>query len=136
MAENIQRLDLTGVEASASIRIRRDQSLKLSYTAIRGAQAPVAAPNSRYLFSFPSENGVATWEGGVARGIVARTRIGVLQRYGQSAYALWDASAAYTRSRLRPYIQLSNIANAYYQQIQGVVMPGRAYIVGLEAVTR
>jgi iron complex outermembrane receptor protein len=68
------------------------------------------------------------------RGIVARTRIGVLQRYAASSYALWDASAAYTRSRLHPYIQLSNITSTGYQQIQGVVMPGRSYIAGCEMV--
>ena len=133
MAENIQQLDLTGVEASTSIRLRRDQTLKLSYAAIHGAQGPLGALNSRYLFSFPSQNGVATWEGALARGIVGRMRAGVLQRYGQSPYALWDASAAYTRFRLHPYIQLSNVTNTRYQQIQGVVMPGRSYMIGLEA---
>jgi iron complex outermembrane receptor protein len=57
-----------------------------------------------------------------------------LQRYGASSYALWDASAAYNRSRLHPYIQLGNITNTSYQQIQGVVMPGRSYIAGCEVV--
>jgi iron complex outermembrane receptor protein len=133
MAENIQRLDLTGAEATVALKIGRGQTLKLSYAAIHGAQGPLGALNSRYLFSFPSQNGIATWEGGL-HGIAARTRVGVLQRYGRSPYGLWDASAAYGRSRLHPYIRLSNITSTYYQQIQGVVMPGRAYIVGLETV--
>ncbi len=132
-AQNIQRLNLTGAETTVSVRLRRDQTLKLSYAAIHGAQAPLGALNSRYLFGFPSQNGVATWEGGM-HGLVARTRIGVLQRYGRNPYGLWDASASYARSRLHPYIRLSNITGTYYQQIQGVVMPGRAYMVGLEAV--
>ena len=55
---------------------------------------------------------------------------------GQSSYALWDASAAYTRARLHPYLQLSDIAGTSYQQIQGIVMPGRAYIAGMELALR
>jgi iron complex outermembrane receptor protein len=119
------------VEATVAVRIRRDQSLKLSYAAIHGAQAPLGALNSRYLFSFPSQNGVATWEGGF-HGVVARTRVGALRRYGRSPYGLWDVSAAYTCSRLHPYVRLSNITNTSYQQIQGVVMPGRSFVAGVE----
>ncbi len=132
MAENIDRLNLTGVETSVTVQVTRNQLLKFSYTGIHGAQAALAGVNSRYLFSFPSENGVATWEGSLPRGIVARTRVGVLERYNASSYALWDASAAYNRSRLHPYIQLSNITNTSYQQIQGVVMPGRQFLIGCE----
>jgi iron complex outermembrane receptor protein len=67
-------------------------------------------------------------------GIIAKTRIGVLQRYAAAPYTLWDASLAYNRSRLHPYIQLTNLTNADYQEIQGVVMPGRAVIAGCELV--
>ncbi|MGD0498867.1 MAG: TonB-dependent receptor [Bryobacteraceae bacterium] len=134
MAENIQRLNLTGVEASVNVEVARNQRLTFSYTGIHGAQATLGGVNSRYLFSFPSQNGVATWEGALPRGIVARTRVGVLQRYAASSYALWDASAAYHRSRLHPYIQLSNITNTGYQQIQGVIMSGRTYLAGCEMV--
>jgi len=134
VAANIDRLNLTGAEASVSVKINRHQLLKFSYTGIHGAQGALGGASSRYLFSFPSENGVATWEGSLPHGIIARTRVGVLQRYAASPYALWDASAAYNRSRLHPFLQLSNIANTGYQEIQGVVMPGRSYLVGCEMV--
>lgn len=133
-AENIDALNLTGVEAAVTVQIKRNQLLKFSYTGMHGAEGAIANANSRYLFSFPSQNGVATWEGSLPRGIIARTRVGVLQRYAQSSYTLWDASAAYNRSRLHPYIQLSNVTNTSYQEIQGVVMPGRTYMAGCEWV--
>ena len=133
-AENIDRLNLSGLEASLSVKVQRDQTLKFSYTGITGAQAALSGVNSRYLFGFPSENGIAAWEAALPGGIVARTRVGVLQRYAANPYALWDASAAYNRWRLHPYIQLGNITNASYQQIQGVIMPGRSYLAGCEWV--
>lgn len=41
--------------------------------------------------------------------------------------------AAYTRPR-SPFLQLSNLTNTGYQEIQGVPMPGRTVIVGVEWV--
>ena len=134
MAENIQQLNLTGVEASVRVAIKPGHRIQFSYAGLHGAQAALTAGNSRYLFSFPSQNGVATWEGSLPRGFIARTRIGVLQRYGAPSYALWDASAAFNRSRLHPFLQVTNMTGTRYQQIQGVVMPGRAYIAGCELV--
>jgi iron complex outermembrane receptor protein len=44
--------------------------------------------------------------------------------------------AAYTRGRVHPFLQLSNLTNTGYLEIQGVPMPGRTAIGGLEWVIR
>jgi len=56
----------------------------------------------------------------------------VLNRFGQDPYALWDIDVAWTRNRIRPYLQLSNLTNASYQEIANVAMPGRSALVGIE----
>jgi iron complex outermembrane receptor protein len=55
-----------------------------------------------------------------------------VKRYQLSPYALWDVSVAWTRSRIRPYVQLTNLTNTSYEEILGVNMPGRAAMVGVE----
>jgi iron complex outermembrane receptor protein len=39
---------------------------------------------------------------------------------------------AWTRSRIRPYVQLTNLTNTSYEEILGVNMPGRAAMAGVE----
>jgi len=36
--------------------------------------------------------------------------------------------------RIRPFVQLTNLTNTSYQEVQQVAMPGRALVVGVEAV--
>jgi len=33
---------------------------------------------------------------------------------------------------MHPYVRLTNLTNADYQPVLGVVMPGRAFLAGLE----
>ena len=65
-----------------------------------------------------------------------RTRLGVLDRRSEGVYALWDVDAAYTRGSLHPFVQMSNLTSASYQEIPGVAMPGRTVIGGVELVLR
>jgi hypothetical protein len=45
---------------------------------------------------------------------------------------LWDAGFAMARGDLRPYVTVTDLANCSYQEIRGVVMPGRAITGGIE----
>lgn len=74
----------------------------------------------------------ATWQIAPVKGLLARTRIGVINRYNQSAYALWDIDIAWRKRRVRPYLQLRNLSDTSYQEIVGVAMPGRSALVGIE----
>ena len=58
----------------------------------------------------------------------------MLNRRAHSPYALWDVYAACSRGRVHPFVQLTNLTGTNYQEIPGVVMPGRAVVVGLEIV--
>jgi len=130
-ALNVDRLNFTGVEASAGYRLH-GSVLDLSYSALRGSAQPANDLQSRYAFNYPVHNATAGWTGMLPGRISARTRIGVMQRLGQTQYAVWDVYAARSAGHLRPFLQLTNLTNADYQEVAGVVMPGRTAIGGVE----
>ncbi len=137
-ATNFDELHFTGVEASTVWDITPGERLTVSFSALHGVDANnLQLQQSKYTFNYPVQSGVIAWSGKIARGpvmqnIIARTRLGVLNRLTQNPYALWDVSAGYTAGRVRPFIQLSNLSNTSYQEIQGVVMPGRSIVGGAE----
>ena len=133
-ALNIQNLNFTGVETSLRLRPRPRQTLDLRYTGLRARQDTVPFGQTKYTFNYPRHSGVVQWQADLPCRVMVRTRLGVLDRLGQSPYALWDVFAASSRSRLRPFLQLANVTGAAYQEIPGVVMPGRTVIGGLEFV--
>jgi outer membrane cobalamin receptor len=135
-ATNIQRLHFTGVEADTTFRLPHDQRIQLAYTFLHGDQAPLPGTVSRYAFNYPSHQGIFIWTGSWREYLVARTRVGVTQRFGQEAYPVWDLSLARKEGMIRPYIQLANLSNTGYEEIPGVLMPSRSVIGGLEFVLR
>ncbi len=100
---------------------------------MRGAAAGQGGLISKYVFNYPVHSGVFAWTGGW-RGVVARTRLGAVERRERSPYGLWDVSAAWTRGPVRPYFQAANLTGARYQEIPGVAMPGRSLLGGIEVV--
>ena len=133
-ATNFQNLRFTGVEASVEYRPWRGHQLSAQYTGLSGNRA--LAPNviSKYVFQYLRNSGVVAWQGTFHDRVIARTRIGIADRYNRSPYALWDASAAWNKGLIRPYLQLTNISATKYQEIPGVAMPGRAFVAGLSLV--
>jgi iron complex outermembrane receptor protein len=131
-ATNFQQLTFRGVELAAEARVSSSQRVELQFTGLHGSAPTATVLQSRYLFTYPSEQTVATWQMISSVGWMARTRIGVLNRVGRNAYALWDVDVAWTRTRIRPYVQLSNLTNTSYQEITRVVMPGRSILGGVE----
>jgi iron complex outermembrane receptor protein len=131
-AANIQQLRFTGVEASAGALLGGSHRIELRYTGLRGAQAGLGGVFSRYVFNYPSHAGVASWQASVRGEVVARARLGVVQRRAREPYALIDLYAARGRGRLRPFFQLTNLSGTRYEEIFGVPMPGRAVFGGLE----
>ena len=131
-AMNFDRLRFTGVETGLEAELPHSQRVTVLFTAIHGALAEEGGQQSKYAFDYPSQNAVGSWQMLTEKGLLARTRLGVVRRYQMNPYALWDVSVAWTRSRIRPYLQLTNLANTRYEEIIGVNMPGRAAMVGLE----
>jgi iron complex outermembrane receptor protein len=132
-AMNIARLTFTGVEASIAIVPKRGQQITVSYAALSGAREALDGLLSKYIFNYPSHSGVVAWQGGY-RGLLARARLGVLNRLARPPYALVDAYAGYEKGRLHPFVRLTNLGDTRYQEIAGVAMPGRAVMGGFEWV--
>lgn len=135
-ATNIDSLNFTGVESSLRYLLAPHQTLEALYTWLNGAQNTVPFAETKYNFNYPRSSAVIAWAGSLPWQVDFRTRIGILDRISQSPYALWDFYAASTRWKLHPFIQFANITNASYQEIQGVVMPGRSVIGGVEFLLR
>ena len=133
-ATNITSINFVGAETSVRARLPYSQELLLAYTLLTSNQQLPAGTTSKYVFNYPLHNAVFTWLGQYKNFVAVRTRVGVTQRVGQDAYALWDLSAARARGWVRPYLEFSNLANTSYQEVPGVVMPGRSVIGGVEFV--
>ena len=58
--------------------------------------------------------------------------MGVTQRYHSDGYPLVELSATRQFGLVEPYAQVTNLTNTGYEEIQGVRMPGRAYILGMQ----
>ncbi len=134
-AQNISRLNFTGIESSAALRWRA-QVLDWSYTAMHAASTLPAGIYTKYVFNYPVQAGVFSWTANLPKHLTARTRVGALERRGRSPYAVWDVYLAYSGKRLRPFAQLTNIANTRYEEILTVPMPGRAIVAGFEFALR
>jgi iron complex outermembrane receptor protein len=133
-ATNFQSLRFTGVEASLAGVVGRRHRVELSYTGLDGAQSAVGTLQSKYVFNYPRHTGLATWQAAMGKGLVARSRVGALERLGRAPYAVWDVFGSWQRGRVQPYLQLSNLAGARYEELIGVRMPGRGIVGGLEIV--
>ncbi len=133
-AYNIDRLNFAGVETVVRYKPSDRQEFDLGYTGIYGAQQALNGLISQYVFNYPTHNAFAAWQGSVSHGIIARTRLGVTQRYQRDAYPLWDLAIARDEGRIRPYLELTNLTDTSYQEIVGIPMPGRAVIGGVELV--
>lgn len=137
-AENIDNLDFTGVQATLRLAATASQHFDLQYAGLHGSEAnALHGEQSEYVFEYPVQSGTLSWSGVIpATGILAHARIGVLQRYARDPYPLIEASAGRQFGHFKPYIQLSNLTNTGYEEIPGVLMPGRSYLAGVELLFR
>lgn len=129
-ARNITRLNFTGIEASASWR-RRAHMAEFSYTGMRAVSSLPEGIFTKYAMNYPVHSGIFSWTGTAGR-VMARTRLGAAERRARSPYAVWDASLAWRRGRISPFVQATNLANTRYEEILRVPMPGRAFLLGVE----
>ena len=131
-ALNFGKLTFTGWEAALFWSPQPSQTVQLEYTGLHGGQGVLDGYQSKYVFNYPTQQATIRWQRISPRGWIARLRTGITNQYQRNAYVLVDAYAAWTRSRFHPYVRLTNLTNADYQPVYGVVMPGRAALVGLE----
>lgn len=131
-ATNFNKIRYTGFEASTGWRVHNTHLFELSYTGLHGAQAELGGLLSKYVFNYPRHQGIASWQSTLPAGLIARARLGALERYQRDPYAVFDAYLARAKGPVRPFLQLTNLSNTRYQEILGVAMPGRAVMGGVE----
>jgi iron complex outermembrane receptor protein len=131
-AENIQNLNFTGAEVSLRWQLPRQQKVELSYTGMHGDGSTMAGVQYLYVFNYPVHAASATWWSRTPGGFDSRFRVMAVQRYGQDAYPLVEWTVGRQFRYLKPYVQLTNLTDTSYSEIQGVVMPGRGVIAGME----
>lgn len=133
-ASNLSGVRFTGVETSVAWQPNEKEQLRLSWTLLAGAQSALHGLQSKYVFNYPVNNARVDWTQRISGQIALNTRLGVLQRYQQNPYAVWDVSLSRPLGRIRPYLQMTNLTNTGYEEIVGVRMPGRAFVGGVEIV--
>jgi iron complex outermembrane receptor protein len=134
-AENINKLNFTGVEASMRMHLGQQQTVSFAYTGLHGAHETLSEEQSKYTFEHPVHFGTAIWQGQLPGKIVARARLNALQRYQSDPYAIAELAVERSFRRVKPFLQLTNITNTGYEEISGVRMPGRGFLVGIELFT-
>jgi vitamin B12 transporter len=112
--------------------VNKTSKLKISWTCLQGAQSALHGLLSEYVFNYPVNNGRVEWNWTGARSVLIQSRLGVLQRYQQTAYATWDTSIVRGTGKFRPYLRMTNLSNTGYEEITGVRMPGRSFVGGIE----
>jgi iron complex outermembrane receptor protein len=131
-ATNFTHVNFAGAEARLEWQAPAHNAFDLEYTALHGAESVLNGYQSKYAFNYPTQQGILGWQSLTTRGLLMRARLGVTNQIDRPAYVLLDASAAYTRYAVRPYLRVTNMTNTLYQPIYGVIQPGRAILGGLE----
>jgi vitamin B12 transporter len=133
-ASNLTGLHFTGVESSYEWHPNNSEDLKAAWTMLFGAQDALHGLQSDYVSNYPTNNASLQWTQNFkrAQGLLLRSRLGVTQRYQQTAYAVWDVQLAREIGHIRPFLQMSNLANTGYQELIGIPMPGRSFTGGFE----
>ncbi len=132
VATNFDQVHFTGFEGQLTVTLPRGQMARVEFTSLHGAAAALGNLQSKYAFNYPTQQAVLSWQRSSSHGWLAIIRSGIANQYQRDAYMVLDASAAWNRSWLHPYIRTTNLTDTAYQPIYGVVMPGRSYMAGLE----
>jgi iron complex outermembrane receptor protein len=135
-ALNIQNLNFRGIEASVRYTLSRTHTFDLRYTDLHGQQDTIPVGLTKYTFNYPVNSGVFAWSVTPRGNFLLRTRVGALERKERDPYVLCEIYAAMPHGRVHPFVQVSNVANTSYAEVQGVVMPGRQILGGIELVLR
>ena len=133
-ASNLPGVRFTGVETSLAWEPRPAESFTVSWTLLMGAQNALHGLQSEYVFNYPVNNARLTWTQQISHQIALNTRLGVVQRFQQTPYAVWDVSLTRQIGQVRPYLQVTNLTNTGYAEIVDVRMPGRGFVGGVEIV--
>jgi iron complex outermembrane receptor protein len=132
LASNLPGLHFAGAESAVDWRVSRTSQVKFSWALLSGAQSALHGLKSEYVFNYPVNDARAEWRWTPVHSLLLESRLGVVQRYQQTAYPVWDESLAREAGCVRPYLQMTNLSNTGYDEILNVRMPGRSIVGGVE----
>lgn len=131
-AMNLNELTFAGIEGAMIWHINQSQQMNLSWTWLDGAQNLAPGVETEYVSNYPVNNAAFNWYAAAGRWVMINTRVGVQQRFNHTAYPVWDVSLVHEQGRFQPFVQMTNLSNTGYEEIQNVPMPGRAFIGGIK----
>ena len=137
-ATNLNGLHFSGVESRLTWIPRASQTIHIGWTQLFGSQSPLPGIRSEYALNYPVVNVHAEWTAAIRYGIAVTNEVSIARPYQQpgnapfnaNAYPVWNFTATRDRSKVRPYLRLTNLSNTGYQQIVGVPMPPRSIMGG------
>jgi iron complex outermembrane receptor protein len=129
-AVNLSGLQFSGIESTFTWVPAKSQTVRISWTGLRGAQSALHGLQSEYVFNYPVQNIHAAWNVALGRAFAISNTVQIVQRYQQTVYPVWNATLTHDSSRIRPYLRFGNLSNTGYQEITGVAMPGRSITGG------
>jgi hypothetical protein len=103
---------------------------------MRGMEAALGSVESKYVFNYPIHSAVAQWQAEFDGKVLGQGHIGAVERMGRPPYTLVDISVAQTRGVVQPFLQFTNAANIYYEDMIGIPMPRRAVLGGLQVLLK
>jgi iron complex outermembrane receptor protein len=138
-AVNLSGLHFAGVESSATWMPAKGQEVKVAWTGLIGAQPPLKGLQSEYALNYPVQNLHAIWTSALGHAVTVTNSVALAKPYQQTgitpwntkAYPVWNAALTHDSGKIRPYLRLGNLSNTGYQEIRGVVMPGRSITGGV-----
>ena len=130
-AVNLSGLRFSGVESNLTWFPTRSQSVRISWTALHGAQNALHGLQSEYVFNYPVQNLHASWTVALGHSFAVSNSLQLAQRFRQTVYPVWNAALTHDSGKIRPYLRLGNLSNTGYQEIVGVAMPGRSFTGGV-----
>jgi iron complex outermembrane receptor protein len=129
-ATNLSGLEFVGVESTFTWIPSKAQSVRVSWTALHGAQSALHGLQSEYVFNYPVENIHAAWSVALGHAFAMTNAVQLAERYQQTVYPVWNSEFTHDSGKIRPYLRLTNLSNTGYQEITGVNMPGRTIMGG------
>jgi outer membrane cobalamin receptor len=127
---NVRDARTRGIELAARRPFGTRSELGVQYAWL-DTRAPGLDLLSKYVLDF-ARHSVALTGTTEAAGVTAGTRLDWKRRADGRSYWLFDARVARAFGPARLYVEGTNLLDADYQEVRGVVMPGRAVFGGVE----
>jgi iron complex outermembrane receptor protein len=126
---NIHAIRTRGVEAGVRT-VARGAALSFDYTRL-DSDIDRQALLSKYATEYARHAATASASGALPLGLEAGGRLEARWPAGRAAYTLVDARVTRRVGPVALVVEGTNLLDAEYQEVAGVVMPGRALLAGL-----